>query len=284
MFKPLAIIPRSFLRHWPYAVVSCLITLSLFLGSALPSKAISFGDILRGVMRGVEVLQLSNLSDRKEVEIGQQINQQLVSREVRLYRNEAITQYINDIGQRLAAQSKRNDIPYTFQVVNDKSVNAFATMGGFVYINTGLMSAAENEAELASVIGHEIGHISGRHAIKQMRDATLQQGAAELAGVDRNTIVRLGIDLALRRPHSRKHENDADQRGLRMLGKAGYAQIGMVSFMEKLQTRTPVPEFLSTHPSPSNRVSALEQGILKDPYPGSDGMDGNAYKAKIRPL
>ena len=284
MFKPIALLLHQCRRRGSYALASLLIALSLALGSAIPATALSIGDILRGVMRGVEVIQLSNLSDRKEVQIGQQINDQLVRREVRLYRNPGINQYINDIGQRLASRSKRTNIPYTFQVVDDKSVNAFATMGGFVYINTGLIRAAENESELASVIGHEIGHITGRHAVKQMRDATLQQGAAELAGVDRNTIVRIGMDLALRRPHSRKHERDADQRGLRMLGEAGYAQIGMVSFMEKLQSRSPVPEFLSTHPSPANRVRDLEQGIISNPYPGSNGMDTNAYRSRIRPL
>jgi len=75
-------------------------------------------------------------------------------------------------------------------------------MGGFVYVNTGLLKLADNEAELASVIGHEIGHIASRHTVEQMRGTAIAGGVATAAGLDRNTAVQIGVDLALRRPHS----------------------------------------------------------------------------------
>ena len=117
------------------------------------------------------------------------INQSLIkSGQVKIYRNRSIENYINQIGQRLVKTSDRPDIPYTFQVVDDDSINAFATMGGYVYINKGLIAAADNEAELASFIGHEIGQIANRHGIEQMRDRALARGLLSATGLDRNKL------------------------------------------------------------------------------------------------
>jgi predicted Zn-dependent protease len=267
-------------RPWFYPLISVVVAISLCLATPLPSKALPWFDIIR---QGVQIFQLSNMSPRNEVELGKQINEQITG-EVPLYRNREINSYVNQIGQRLAAKSDRTNIPYTFQVVDDDAVNAFATAGGFVYVHTGLMTAADNEAELASVIAHEIGHIGGRHLIKQMRQTAVAQGVATAAGVDRSRAVQIGMELALRRPRSRQDEFDADARGLRTLGRAGYAQSGMVSFMRKLLRSGSTPTFLSTHPATQDRISALQKAI--DPQRGNvgDGLDSAAYKARIRAL
>ncbi|MFM7578978.1 MAG: M48 family metalloprotease, partial [Microcystaceae cyanobacterium] len=138
-------------------------------------------------------------------------------------RNRPLNEYINEIGQHLAQNSDRPDLPYTFQVVNDRAINAFATMGGFVYINTGTILAADNEAELASVIAHEIGHITARHSVTRMRDMALSQGLMTAAGLQESTIVNMGVQLAVNLPMSREAEMEADQLGLKMLTRAGYA-------------------------------------------------------------
>lgn len=237
------------------------------------------------IFPAIQAIQLSNISDRQEVQIGQQINRQLVSQEIRLYRNPEITNYVSEIGQRLAQQSKRPDIPYTFQVVNNKEINAFATMGGFVYVNAGLVAAADNEAQLASVIGHEIGHIAARHSIQQMRQQAIAQGLAAAAGLDRNTMVNLGVKVALQLPNSRKDELQADQQGLDMLKQAGYAPSAMPAFMEKLLKRGgSVPTFLSNHPATSDRIRALEQAIDPAEANVGNGLNTNAYKNRIRAL
>lgn len=268
-------------RRWLSSLLSFVVALSFVVGIPQASQA-SWFDI---ILNGIQVIQLSNISDRQEVAIGKQINNQLVRSEIRLYRNSAINRYINDIGQRLARESKRPDIPYTFQVVNDKSLNAFATMGGFVYVNAGLIAAADNEAELASVLSHEIAHIVARHSIQQMRQAAIAKGVASAAGLDRNTMVNIGVDLALRRPNSRKDEFEADSLGLQTLERAGYAPSGMVSFMEKLlKTRGSVPTFLSTHPATGDRIQALEQAIDPARANAGNGLDTNAYRNKIRAL
>ncbi len=267
-------------RRWFYPVLSVFVALGISLSSVLPSQAISVFDIIR---QGVQVIQLSNISDRQEVQLGKQIDQQ-IKRELRMYGNRDVTSYIDRIGRQLANASDRPRIPYTFQVVDDKGVNAFATAGGFVYVNTGLLKLAENEAELASVMAHEIGHITGKHLVEQMRESAIAQGVSQAAGLDRNAAVQIGVDLALRRPNSRKDELEADQLGLRNLGRAGYAESAMVSFMKKLLRSGSTPAFLSTHPATGDRITALQRAIDPQRANVGNGLDSNAYKSQIRSL
>ena len=278
MLKLFSLSGRS--RRWFYPVLSIFVALGITVSSVLPSQAISVFDLLR---QGVQIIQLSNISDRQEVELGKQIDQQ-IKREVRIYQNQDINSYVQQIGRQLAATSDRPNLPYTFQVVDDKGVNAFATAGGFVYVNTGLLKLADNEAELASVMAHEIGHITAKHLVEQMRESALAQGVSQAAGLDRNAAVQIGVDLALRRPNSRKDELEADQVGLRNLRRAGYAESGMVSFMKKLLTSRSTPTFLSTHPATGDRIVALERAINPQRSNVGNGLDSNAYKSQIRSL
>jgi predicted Zn-dependent protease len=281
MSNPVSLLSRRSHRRWFYALLSVAIAFSIFIGTPQAGQAIPLFDL---IFRGVQVIQLSTVSDRQEVQIGQQINQQLVSSEIRLYRNPSITSYVNEIGQRLAAVSNRPDIPYTFQVVNDRNINAFATMGGFVYVNAGLVASADNEAQLASVMAHEIGHIASRHAIKQMRQVAVAQGVSAVAGINQNQAVQIGLELALRRPKSRQAEFEADQQGLVTLGRAGYAQSAMIAFMEKLLGSNSVPTFLSDHPATGDRIAALKQAINPQKANVGAGLDSQAYKTRIRSL
>lgn len=243
-------------RRIAYALVSMTIVIGIGVGTAQPSQA-GWLDLLLG---GVRVLQLSNMSDSQEVDLGGGINRQLVeSGQITLFEGPALNAYVDDIGETLAAVSDRPDIPYNFQIVEDEAVNAFATMGGYVYVTTGLMAAADNEAELAGVIGHEIGHIAGRHAVKQMRQAAITQGITGALGVNRDRLVNIGTQIALQLPASRSDEYEADRHGFFSMGRAGYDQTGMVSFMRKLVRQGSPPEFLSTHPDARNRVSSLQE-------------------------
>ncbi|MDJ0510615.1 MAG: M48 family metalloprotease [Crocosphaera sp.] len=275
--------PRTVYRRLIYGLLAIITSCSLIIISPQPSYSQSW---LNFIFQGVQVIQLSTLSDRQEVQYGQRINQELLgSRRFRLSRNSALSQRINNIGQRMAQNSSRPNIPFTFQVIQDNSINAFATMGGFVYLNTGLIAAAENEAELASVIGHEIAHISERHSIKQMRNVAISQGLMSAAGLSENNIVNIGVQLAVNLPHSREAELEADQVGLMNLKQAGYAPIGMITFMKKLTRKggSP-PAFLSTHPATSQRVEALTQAVNSSiPYQG-DGLDNQAYQRNFRAL
>ena len=115
-----------------------------------------------------EALQNFNIvSDAQEMQMGQVFSTQL-ERDLRLYDDPVVVAYIVDLGQRLTAVSQRSDITYQIKVVDTDDVNAFAVPGGYLYMNRGLISHAENESELAGVMGHEVGHIVGRHGSKQI--------------------------------------------------------------------------------------------------------------------
>ncbi len=285
MLNPLSSIARRSGRRWLYAFLSVAVAMGLAVGSPHPTQAISIGDLIRGGIQVIQGVQIGNMSDEQEVEFGGQIDNQLRSREIRISRDRELNAYIDQIGQRLAANSDRPNIPYTFQVVNDKAINAFATAGGFVYVNTGLIAAADNEAQLASVMAHEIGHIKHRHVLKSIQKAALEQGLASAAGVDRNTAIGLGVQLGLRLPRSREYEYQADETGLNTLIKAGYAPAGMTGFFEKLLNKGgSMPTFLSTHPNTKDRIEAIKQAIDPATANQGDGLDSAAYKAKIQKL
>ncbi len=274
------------LKHWQKQFISLLLigitTSILTLSFSPPSYGQSW---LQLIFQGVQVLQLSTLSNSQEVRLGQQINQQLFQQgKFRVSRDHRLTIYVNEIGQYLAQNSQRSDIPYTFQLVDDRAINAFATMGGFVYINRGTMEAADTEAELASVIAHEIGHIVARHAITQMRDVALSQGLMGAAGLQESTMVQLGVQLAVNLPTSREAELEADQLGLKNLRRAGYAPIGMINFMQKLlkQGNGGTPEILNTHPDTRNRIIALQKAIAPNMAYEGAGLDPQAYRDRIQ--
>ncbi|ACB50146.1 unknown [Crocosphaera subtropica ATCC 51142] len=274
---------RPFRRSLIYGLLVTLMSGSIIVSSPQPSYGQSW---LNWIFQGVQVIQLSTLSDSQEVKYGQQINRELISSgQFRLSRNRALIERVDRIGQRLARNSSRPNLPFTFQVIQDDSINAFATMGGFVYVNTGLIAAAENEAELASVVGHEIAHITERHSIKQMRNVAISQGLMSAAGLNENDIVNLGVQLAVNLPNSREAELEADQVGLQNLRQAGYAPIGMITFMKKLtQKGGSPPAFLSTHPGSSQRVEALTQAVNPEMAYQGDGLDNQAYQREFRAL
>lgn len=271
-------ITRSLRHRWLYPLISITLTVSIVLSSTIATLAIPLPEL---IFRGVQVIQLSNLSARQEMAIGEQINQELLSKQVKLFRNQDAQNYINQIGQRLAQASDRPNIPYTFQVIDDRNVNAFATMGGYVYIHTGLIAAADNEAELASVIAHEIGHIAGRHAIKQMRQAAIAAGVATAVGADQNKLVQIGVELALNRPKSREAEYEADRLGLGTMIRAGYAPRGAVDFMAKLLKSGSPPTIISTHPATGDRISAMQRLLDPSMLNSGYGLDSNSYRATV---
>lgn len=279
----LSSIARGMRQRWVYGSVAFITALGIGLATPQVAQAFSLFDLL---FNGVQYIQLANMSDQQEVQLGQRINQQLVTREFRLSRNASINNYVKEIGERLMPSSERPNLPYSFQVVQDDSINAFATMGGFTYVTTGLIRAADNEAELAGVIGHEMGHIDGRHAVNQMRQAALTRGVAGALGVRQDALVGIGVDLALRLPNSRADEFDADRRGFRIMGGAGYDQQGSVTFMQKLASRgRSAPNFLSTHPAASDRVRVLQDMVDTDANPEAiAGTDTADYRRQIQGL
>jgi predicted Zn-dependent protease len=274
-------IKRLFLRHQKVALAGLLTMLLAIHGQ--PVQALDLGDLFRVLPSAIEIIQISNLSDEDEVKLGQQIDQQLRTR-VKISNDSLANQLINGLGKALALNSDRPNIPYTFQVVDDKNLNAFATVGGFVYINTGTIANADNVAQLAAVMSHEIGHIAGKHALENIKNAAIQRGIATVIGAQDNQLVQLGAQLALQLPNSREAENDADRRGLGNLVRSGFAASAMPAFMQKLaaQSGGGGTNVFSTHPAPGDRVATLNGLINERGYRGGKGLDDQAYQALWR--
>ncbi len=283
--------PKTFWSRpprWAYGFLALLTSFTIF--AVQPqAQAISIWDIIRGGARVLQGIQLANMSPEREMAVGQQIDAQIKQDLARngtpvIRDNHPATRYVAEIGQRMVevlTPEERREINFTFQVVNDPNVNAFATMGGFVYINAGLMLMADTEAELAGVVGHEMGHIIEKHAINQMRERAVQQGILSAAGLDQAQVVQLGVDVALNLPNSRGDENESDEVGLSLLRRTGYHPNGMVNFMQKLaqQGGGRGMTILSTHPNPGARVENLKEIIAANPPTATEtaGMDTLAY-------
>ncbi len=240
--------------------------LSLVLVLALPvpvaAQSMDWGRLL---LQGIQVLQVSNLSDSQEIALGQQINRDLQQRgRIRLSQDPQLTSWINGIGQRLAQVSERPHIPYVFQVVEDPAINAFATMGGYVYITTGAIAAAQTEDQVAGVLAHEIAHITSRHGVKQLQQTATARAGAQALGLDNSALAAIAFEVGISRPRSREDEFEADAKGVWTLYRAGYDSYGLPQMLANLLGRSRTPEFLSTHPATPERIARLNQIIVSN--------------------
>lgn len=219
--------------------------------------------------RNREYTNKGYLSEEEELKLAADVHQEIL-KQFRLSEDRRLNEYVNNLGQKLARSSERPKIPWRFYVVDDKSINAFATLGGRVYVHTGLIAATSNEAQLASVIGHEIGHIVGRHGLENVKKAQKLgmfaigativgailggQGGAQ-AGEAIGSLVAGGFLMK----HSRDAEREADFLGLYNIKAAGYNTGGMVEMFQMLQQVTKgggsIGSILASHPDPRERES-----------------------------
>ena len=259
-------------------LATSVITASNISVSASQSMAIDITDIIKGT---VEYVQIANISDEQEIEIGKQTNQQVLS-QYQLYNNSQIQQYVSDLGQELVSASDSRDIPFNFQVVSSDEVNAFATPGGFVYVTTGLLKTAENRAQLASVMAHEIAHINEKHGVKALKQAVAAQGIAGAAGVETSQLAQIAYQLTLDLPQSRSFEYEADNSGLQILQQSGYPAEAFADFLAKLESSGNTPEFIRTHPTSENRIKAISQNTQTSN--NNKGQDPTEYSNNVLSL
>jgi predicted Zn-dependent protease len=213
--------------------------------------------------------ELSLVSESQEIQMGQQAAQQ-VAQTIGIYNDNNIQSYVSGLGKQLAATTERPNLPWEFHVVDDASVNAFALPGGFIYVTRGLMTSINDEAELATVVGHEIGHVTNRHSVQQISKAQLAQLGLGIGSILSSDIARFG-QLAsaglsvLFLKYSRDAENQADQAGFRYALQHGYDVREMANVMETLDRISQtsgggkLPEWLATHPNPGNRIKHIQQ-------------------------
>ena len=211
------------------------------------------------------------MSPEREQQIGRAEHPKILKQFGGVYADPKIATYVNRIGQQLARRSELPNQKFTFTVLNSKQVNAFAVPGGFVYVTRGLMALANDEAELAGVIAHEIGHITARHTAQRYSQSQavglLGAAAGIVLGAGGSDVAGLGAQLYLR-SFSREQEFEADSLGVRYIARDGYETSAMAGFLKKmrshaqLQTRlrggsgnqVDAVNFLSTHPRAVDRV------------------------------
>lgn len=211
-------------------------------------------------------------SKEQDVQLGREAAAQVES-QMPIVHDAQLQRYVETVGRRLVAAPQADRFPYTFKVVNDNSINAFALPGGPTYVNTGLLRAVENEAQLAGVMAHEIGHVALRHGTNQASKANIMQIPAMIAGATvgggglLGQLAQMGVGLGLNGlllKYSRDAERQADLLGAQLMAQAGYNPLEMARFFEKLAAQAGGrggPSWFSSHPDPGDRMRAIQEEI-----------------------
>jgi beta-barrel assembly-enhancing protease len=246
------------------AVAVCLAAAGAQAGDKKKDDPSQIGN--RDVGKGINFYSIE-----KEMALGKQLAEE-VGRQVKMLDDPIITEYVNRVGQNLVRSSDAK-VPFTFQVIEDRVLNAFAFPGGFVFVNTGLLEMADDEDELAGAMAHEIAHVAARHMTRQMTKSQLANlmtlpaaillggwtgyGARQAAGA--------GLPMMFLK-FSRNDETEADYLGVQYMYAAGYDPNGAVSIFEKMESLErskpgAVARIFSTHPMDSSRIQKTQEEI-----------------------
>jgi predicted Zn-dependent protease len=237
--------------------------------------------------------QMSLLSEAEEIAIGQQQDVE-IRREMGVYDDPELQRYVNDIGQQLARASHRPNLPWSFTIVDSPAINAFALPGGYIYLTRGILAYLDDESELAGVLGHEIGHVTARHAAQAYtRQAQAGIGLAILSifvpsAAPFADLGSAGLSV-LFLSHGREAELEADRLGVEYGSSVGYDPAGVPRFLatlariHKLSERG-VPNWLSTHPDPGSRVVKAEPVATKFASDAARALNRDQYLERINGL
>jgi len=213
--------------------------------------------------------ELMLMSAADEVAMGQQMNPQVLQTYGKV-ENDALSRYVAALGKKLGALSHQPNLDYSIQVLDSPVVNAFAVPGGYVYLTRGILAYLNDEAELAGVIAHEIGHIAARHSAQQYSKAQLAGLGLGLGAMVSKTfakyagIAQVGVEM-LFLSFSRSDEREADALGVEYSAKAGYDSNHMANIFSSLERLNPgaaqggLPGWFSTHPNPPDRIAAIQR-------------------------
>lgn len=237
--------------------------------------------------------ELSLISESQEVSMGQEAAKQ-VAASISPVADNALQQYVSNLGMTMARASERPNLPWSFTVIDDPQVNAFALPGGPIFITRGILSHMNSEAQLVSVLGHEIGHITAKHSVQQMSQAQLAQIGLVAAVIVKPGLAGFG-DLAsqglglLFLKFGRGDETQADDLGFRYMTSAGYSPTEMAEMFRTLARlggggEGRVPEWLSTHPDPGNRVQKTLDRTAASSLPANLRVERDAFLQRTEGL
>jgi predicted Zn-dependent protease len=214
--------------------------------------------------------QLTLISETQEIQLGREAAEE-AEQSIGLVDDVTLQAYVERIGSALAKTSERPELPWTFRVVDDPTPNAFALPGGFIFVTRGLLNLMDSEAELASVLGHEIGHVTARHSVTQISNQQLAQFGLGIGGILVPEIQPFGQALGaglqlLFLKYDRDAERQADELGFKYARAHGYDLAEMADVFEALQRygdrqegRSALPSWLATHPAPQERIERARQ-------------------------
>ncbi len=234
----------------------------------------------------------NTFTDEEEMAMGRKAAEE-TEKQLPILIEPLLTAYVNHLGQKVAKESHRPQLQYSFKIVNTDAVNAFSLPGGFVYVNRGLLEFVNNESELAGVLAHEIGHVVAYHSMNDVaRRSLVDQGMYQLqkAGLVNDQqmadmMQRYGGPMLLfvDRKFSREEESEADMLGMYNAIRAGYDPQGLVGFLARLSQFVGNPSLveglLMNHPLPGERVKALRAELREHPAPSGLEKDSIAFRA-----
>lgn len=231
--------------------------------------------------------EISLISESQEISMGQEAAKE-VTASIQPVADDALQRYVSGLGTQLARASERPNLPWSFTVIDDPQVNAFALPGGPIFITRGILTHMNSEAQLVSVLGHEIGHVTAKHSVHQLSQAQLAQIGIIAAVIVKPSLAQFG-DLAsqgmglLFLKFGRDDETQADDLGFRYMSNAGYSPTEMAEMFRTLQrlgggsNEGRVPEWLSTHPDPGNRVQKTLERVAATSLPAGMKVERDAF-------
>jgi len=256
-----------------------MVAVLALLGPA-PEAQAQFGDFLKKAAEKAQKVQkaVQPMTVEEEREVGREVSAKVVAF-FHLYKDEALTRYVNMVGASVAAQAERQDITYHFAVLDSDDINAFSAPGGYIFITRGAVVLCEDESELAGVLAHEVGHVAGKHVLRIVeRDKTMRAGMEEakdrmpgsayLHKMSKGILIKL-IDQGL----APSDEYDADQRGVKYSHAAGYPADGLARFLTKLDQATEQGGksfWTRTHPPVKDRNTRIQQTITAQHWEDAD--------------
>lgn len=225
--------------------------------------------------------QRVQLSPRQEVALGLQARNQMGAKYGGLYPNQALQQYVDQVGEQVVQQSDagKSGYPFEFHLLRDpQTINAFALPGGQIFITFGLFRRLQSQAQLAAVLGHEIGHVVGRHAAEHLAKQQLSSSLVTAVGVAASdsqeggrqaAVIAQAVNQIVSLRYGREDELESDRLGFRFMNQSGYNPQGLIELLKILgaaRSGGNPPEFFSTHPNPDNRVQRIQQ-LIAQTYP-----------------